>query len=166
MKRFTQLFYELDQTTRTNEKVAALERYFAEAPPADAAWALQFLSGRTLKRAVSSRNLRDWIAAESKFPDWLIDECYEAVGDLAETMALLLPEEGTGSSLPLSELIEKRLLPLPNLTDNAKRSLLVQTWRELKPEERIVWNKLITGNFRNRRRSNFGRARALQTGWH
>ena len=148
MKRFTELFCELDRTTRTNEKVAALERYFAQAPPADAAWALQFLSGRRLRRAVAAKSLRQWIASETQLPEWLIDECYDAVGDLAETLALLQPNEGTGSNLTLSQLVAQRLLPLPNLSDNVKRNLLIQTWRELAPNERIVWNKLITGEFR------------------
>jgi DNA ligase-1 len=148
MKRFTELFCELDRTTRTNEKVAALERYFAQAPPADAAWVLQFLCGRRLRRAVASKRLRRWIASETKLPEWLIEECYDAVGDLAETLALLQPNDGTGSDLTLSQLVEQRLLPLRSLSDNGKRSLLIQTWRELAPNERIVWNKLITGDFR------------------
>jgi DNA ligase 1 len=148
MKRFTQLFTELDRTTRTNEKVAALERYFSQAPPADAAWALQFLSGRTLPRLISSKNLWAWIADESKLPMWLIDECSDAVGDTAEVMALLLPDAGIGTDLVLSKLVEERLVPLQHLPDGARRNLLIQTWRELNANQRLVWNKLITGNFR------------------
>jgi DNA ligase-1 len=148
MKRFTQLFRELDRTARTSEKVEALERYFAEAPPADAAWALQFLSGRSLRRAVSAKALRQWIAGEANLPEWLIEECYEAVGDAAETMALLLRNKGNGTSLTLSQVVEQRLLPLGRLPERARRDILVQTWRELDSDERMVWNKLITGNFR------------------
>jgi DNA ligase 1 len=98
MTSFTQLFTELDETTHTNEKVAALERYFADAPPADAAWALHFLTGRRLPRLVNSRQLREWTAAATDLPLWLVEECYEAVGDLAETMALLL-EDPSGAGL-------------------------------------------------------------------
>jgi DNA ligase-1 len=148
MKRFTQLFCELDQTMRTNEKVAAIERYFAQVPPADAAWALQFLSGRTLPRVVSTKHLWQWVAAETALPEWLIGECFDAVGDMGETLALLLPENNAGTSLSLSQLVAERLLPLGHLPENAKRSLLLQTWRELNSTERLVWNKLITGNFR------------------
>ena len=148
MKRFTQLFRELDRTTRTSDKVAALERYFHEAPPADAAWALQFLSGRTLRRAVSARELRQWIASETNLPDWLIDESYDAVGDAAETMALLLRDAGSGTELTLAQLVQERLVPLALLPSQAKRAKLVQTWRELDCDERLVWNKLITGEFR------------------
>ncbi len=148
MKQFTTLFCELDQTTRTSEKVAALEKYFHAAPPDDAAWALQFLSGRSLPRAVSTKNLWEWTAAETGWPLWLVEECHAAVGDTAETIALLLTNSGTASPLSLAELVKQRLLPLKALPDGARRELLVQTWRELDGNERFVWNKLITGNFR------------------
>ncbi|MEO6183615.1 MAG: ATP-dependent DNA ligase, partial [Verrucomicrobiota bacterium] len=148
MKRFTKLFCELDQTTRTNEKVAVLENYFRETPPADAAWALQFLCGRTLPRAVPTRSLWEWTSAETNLPMWLIKECHDSVGDMAETMALLFRDSGDGTSLLLSEIVQQRLLPLRQLPERARRNLLVQTWRELNALERFVFNKLITGNFR------------------
>src|SRR5437868_2389812 len=110
MRRFTQLFTALDETNRTNEKVAALEAYFREADPADAAWALHFLCGRKLPRALNSTMLRKWAAEESRLPMWLFEECYYAVGDLAETVALLLSESTSTLALPLHELISQRLL--------------------------------------------------------
>jgi DNA ligase 1 len=148
MKRFTELFCALEQTTRTNEKVEALETYFRDAPPADAAWALRFLCGRTLPRVIPSRNLWTWIAEEAQLPAWLVAECFDAVGDAAETMALLAPSPRDGIVLPLARLIEERLLPLPQLPEHARHDLLLRTWRELNSTERLVWNKLITGNFR------------------
>ena len=148
MKRFTQLFVALDETNRTNEKVAALECYFRAVPLPDAAWALYFLCGRKIPRSVTSTALRRWIAEESQLPDWLVEECYDAVGDLAETAALLLPDNKSRLSLPLHELVEARLLPLAMLPDLARKQLLAQTWRELDARERLVWNKLITGSFR------------------
>ncbi len=92
MRHFAELFTALDTTTRTVEKVQALERYFAAAPPRDAAWALFFLTGRRIKRAINTRLLREWLSAETGLPLWIIDESYDAVGDLAETLALLLPD--------------------------------------------------------------------------
>lgn len=148
MQRFTKLFCELDQTTRTNEKVAALEQYFRGAPAEDAAWALAFLSGRTPARVISTRNLWDWAAVETGLPSWLMEECYESVGDLGETLSLLLPSAGEGTALPLSRIVSERLLPMRQLGEISKRQLLVQTWRELNRSERLVWNKLITGEFR------------------
>jgi DNA ligase-1 len=148
MKRFTQLFVELDETNRTSEKVTALENYFRSVPVSDAAWALYFLCGRKISRAVTSTDLRRWIAEESKLPDWLVEECYDAVGDLAETAALLLPENKSTLDLPLHEFVATRLLPLPLLPDLARKHLLLQTWRESDSRQRLVWNKLITGSFR------------------
>jgi DNA ligase 1 len=148
MKRFTRLFTELDETNRTNEKVAALEKYFAEVEPRDAAWALFFLSGRSTSRGISSRTLRILAAEEAGLPEWMLGECYDAVGDSAETIALLLPEKRESLDLPLHKIVEERLLALRNLPEQSKRDLLLQTWRGLDVRERLVWNKLITGEFR------------------
>ncbi len=148
VKRFTQLFTQLDETNRTNEKVAALEMYFREAAAPDAAWALHFLCGRKVPRTLTSTALRQWAAEEAGLPAWLVEECCDAVGDLAETVALLLPETPSTLTLPLHLLIERRLLPMRAATDAAKKEMLVQTWRELSARERLVWNKLITGGFR------------------
>jgi DNA ligase-1 len=92
MQHFVELFTALDTTTRTVEKVQALVSYFSAAPARDAAWALFFLTGRRIKRAINTRLLRDWLSAETGLPLWIIDESYDAVGDLAETLALLLPD--------------------------------------------------------------------------
>ena len=148
MKRFTQLFTALDETNRTNEKVAALEEYFRAADPADAAWALHFLCGRKVPRAITSTMLRAWAGEEARMPAWLFEECCEAVGDLAETVALLLPESACSIALPLHELISRRLLPMRDASEEVRREMLVRTWRELHGTERLVWNKLITGGFR------------------
>ena len=96
MKRFTELYWRLDATTKTTDKVEALREYFAAAPPADAACALAVLSGTRQLRAVSTGHLREWAAAETGLPRWLVEECYAHVGDLAETLALVLPD----ASLP------------------------------------------------------------------
>ena len=148
MKRFAQLFGELDETTRTSEKVAAMVRYFQHAAPADAAWAVHFLRGGRPKRLIAARRLAAWAMEASGVPDWLFDECYHAVGDLAETIALLLPAATSGSDIPLHSWVEDRLLPLGRLDEAAQRDALVQAWRELDGTERFVWNKLITGGFR------------------
>ena len=92
MKAFAELYTALDETNKTNEKVEALRRYFATTAPADAAWALYFLIGRRPRQAVATSKLRAWAVEAAGIPDWLFGECYDAVGDFAETVALLLPE--------------------------------------------------------------------------
>ncbi len=148
MRRFAQLYTALDETNRTSEKVAALEAYFREADATDAAWALHFLSGRKVPRAITSALLRGWAGEEARLPTWLFEECYEAVGDLAETVALLLPESASTLALPLHALISERLLPMRDAAEPVKKELLLRTWRELSGIERLVWNKMMTGGFR------------------
>jgi DNA ligase 1 len=148
VKRFTRLYTTLDQTTSTNAKVQAMADYFADAPPEDAAWALYFLSGERPKRLLGSRKLREWAAEAAGLPDWLFAESYATVGDLAETIALLLPEPEEVVDLPLHAWVERRLLPLRGLDETAQRESVVGWWMELDRSQRFVWNKLITSGFR------------------
>jgi DNA ligase 1 len=148
VRAFAELYAALDETTGANRKVAALERYFATVPPEDAVWALNFLIGRRPKRLIESRKLAEWAIAEAGVPDWLFGECYHAVGDFAETMALLLPPAARSTDLPLHHWIEERLLPLRGQDDEARRSSLTGAWREMDEGQRFAWNKLITGEWR------------------
>jgi DNA ligase-1 len=152
VRRFARLVEALDRTTRTNAKVAALGAYFDEAPPRDAAWALWVLSGNKVKRAVTSTRLREWMTDLSGLPEWLVEESYQAVGDLAETLALLHPrsegDPGPGTSLPLHLIMEERVLPLRTMEESEAKASVFATWSELSPWQRFVFNKLLTGAFR------------------
>src|SRR5688500_7956377 len=148
MKRFAQLFTELDETTRTSEKVAAMERYFASAAPADAAWAVYFLSGARPKRLVPVRRVATWAMEESDVPAWLFEESYSTVGDLAETIALLLPRGVETIDRPLHRLIEESVLSLAGQPEDVQRGIVVRAWREIDGVARFLLNKLVTGEFR------------------
>ncbi|HEX6406390.1 MAG TPA: ATP-dependent DNA ligase, partial [Gemmatimonadales bacterium] len=148
MRAFARLFSAIDETNATSEKVAALVEYFRTAPPQDAAWTVHFLSGRRPKRLVGSRKLAAWASSEAGLPAWLFEESYQTVGDLAETITLILPDTGASSELSLSHWVEQRLLPLRGEDDDVQREVMVESWRELDRRERFVWNKLITGSFR------------------
>ena len=151
MKRFAELFEALDRTTGTNAKLEALADYFRDAEPADAAWAVYFLTGRRLKRLVGTRELRQWTAEHSGLPLWLVEESYEHVGDLAETMALLAPEAGDGDGSgppPLHRLVEEVIRPMSGLDDSERRDRVVSHWKSLPGTERFLFNKLITGALR------------------
>jgi DNA ligase-1 len=148
MKSFANLYSLLDETTRTTVKVEALRDYFAHAPRSDAAWAVYFLIGRKPRQVVPSGKMRAWAAEEAGVPDWLFQESYDAVGDIAETIALLLPQPEHSSDLPLSHWVENRLLPLRGRPEADQRSALLEAWRELDQQQRFVWNKLISGGFR------------------
>ncbi len=149
MKRFARLYAALDGSTGTNDKLAALEAYFREAPAADSAWALHLLAGNRPRRVVSAPRLRAWAAEASGVPLWLLEECYHQVGDLAETLALLIERDGSmGDEITLAETIERRLLPLRAMPEGEQRETLIATWRSFDTLERFVWNKLLTGAFR------------------
>ena len=148
MRRFAQLFAELDATTATSAKVDALARYFAQAAPADAAWASYFLCGGKPRAVVGSRALREFALAASGLPDWLFEECYQSVGDLAETIAHLLPPPQQASDLGLAVWIEQRLLPLRGLPPAEVLAQLRAYADELDAAGRFLLIKLIGGGFR------------------
>ncbi len=151
MKRFARLYAEIDSTTSTNKKVEAMSSYFREADPADGAWAVYFLSGGRPKRLIGVRRLADWAMELSNIPPWLFEESYSSVGDLAETISLLLPPSVIPSGardLHLSRWVEDRLLTLSTLDEERQRASVLDTWQQLDGTERYIWNKLITGGFR------------------
>jgi DNA ligase-1 len=148
MRRFTALFMALDATTSTRAKVAALAGYFRSAPPHDVAWAVYFLTGRKLKRLVGSRDLRESAIEAAGVPPWLFESCYEAVGDLAETIALLLPPPVAADAADLATWVERDLAALAWLPSEEVKARLASAWQRLDRDERFVFGKLITGAFR------------------
>lgn len=153
MRRFATLVRTLDQTTRTNDKVTALAGYFTDAPARDAAWALWVLSGRRVRRGVGTRALREWIAELGGWPQWLVEESYGVVGDLAETLALLHPQTNSagpadGEPWPLHRVMEERIVPLGELDEGVRRTVIEESWVAFDSWQRFVFNKLITGAFR------------------
>jgi DNA ligase-1 len=148
MKRFAGLYWRLDATTRTSEKVSALVDYFREAPEGDAAWAVFFLSGNRLKQLLPARVLRQWAMREASLPEWLFEECYERVGDLAETVALVLPAVEQRRAWSLREFAEQRLESLRGLDEEKLVGELRLLPAELAADERLLAFKLLTGAFR------------------
>jgi len=147
MKNFTALFTALDATTRTNAKVAALAEYFRTAPEPDRLWTIALLSGRRPRRAVSTTQLRQWAAETAGLPLWLFEAAYPVVGDLAETIALVLPPPRRRATLGLTAWIDG-LRALAAADDTTRRAFVTDAWDSLDATERFVFNKLITGGFR------------------
>jgi DNA ligase 1 len=148
MKRFAELYFTLDEATKTSHKVEALMHYFAEAPAGDASWALFFLIGEKMKRLITTAKLKEWAAVAAGIPDWLFDESCKAVGDLAETIALLFPPASGPSPLGLRDMVEERFLPLRDDDETSRRDSILGTWREMDDRQRLVWNKMLTGEIR------------------
>jgi len=150
MRAFSELYEELDTTTSTNLKVAAMVRYFNAAPPADAAWATYILSGHRMKRFIGPALLYRWLIEECGLPEWLVEESRATVGDLAETIALLTESEQARQApeIPLAEWIEGRLLPLRSADEPRQREAVVEWWRTLPYRDSFLVNKFLTGSLR------------------
>ena len=148
MREFARLFLELDASTSTTAKLAALQRYLAQADERDAAWAVYFLAGGKPRQSVGSRALREFSITASGLPEWLFDECYDAVGDLAETIALLLPPATRKGSGTLADWIEQRIVPLRGQPPAQVLERLRAYADELEGGERFLLIKLIGGGFR------------------
>ncbi|WP_435634336.1 ATP-dependent DNA ligase [Pseudomonas solani] len=148
MKDFAELYGRLDASTSNNAKLAALQDYFASAAPEDAAWAVYFLSGGKPRQLVPVRQLRDITLAITGLPEWLFEESYQAVGDLAETISLLLPPSVQRSDEGLATWVEEHLLPLRGLPPAELAVRLPPLWARLDRLSLLVCLKLVTGAFR------------------
>jgi len=148
MKAFARLYAELDATTSSNDKLAAMQAYFAQAAPEDAAWAVYFLSGGRPRQLVPVRALRELAVEISGLSTWLFEESYQAVGDLAETISLVLPEATHSSTDGLAVWIEDKLLPLRGENPEFLARRLPALWAQLDRASLMLCIKLITGSFR------------------
>jgi DNA ligase 1 len=147
MKRFSALYAAIDQTTGTNSKVAALAEYFRAAPEDDRLWTVALFSGRRPRRTITATVLRRWAAERAGLAYWLFEDSYAVVGDLAETIALILPPPARDSDETLTTWIGhiRHLSTLPE--DQAKAGILA-AWDSLAAPERFLFTKLLTGGFR------------------
>src|SRR5580698_8980649 len=148
MKRFAALYAALDATTSTKEKLEALIAYFSAAHAEDAAWASYFLAGGKPRQPVPTRLLSELARERAGLPEWLFDESYQAVGDLAETIAHILPPAQRISELGLTQWVEQRVLTLRGVQPDELRTRLVGYWDELDWGGRFLLTKLIGGGFR------------------
>jgi DNA ligase-1 len=148
MKQFAKLVGQLGTTGSTLQKINALAEYFSLAADADKIWVIAIFSGRRPKRTISSSLLKSWCMEIAQLPAWLFEESYHTVGDLAETIGLLLPPgKETSHHLPLHSYIQS-LIELQKADDDTKKAFILRCWSELDKESLFVFNKLITGGFR------------------
>jgi DNA ligase 1 len=150
MQLFAQLVQQLGMSTKTNEKLAALVNYFTHADPKDKVWVIALFSGRRPRRTINSTQLQTWCAEIIELPLWLLEECYHTVGDLSETIALLIPEQADQTATagkPLHYYVEQ-FLQLEKADEQEKKAFILQSWKELTSKERFVFNKLLSSTFR------------------
>jgi DNA ligase-1 len=147
MRHFAGLFMRLDQSNKTTDKIVALKEYFLSAPDEDRLWTIALFTHRRPKRQVNTRLLRQWCCEWSGIPDWLFEESYQTVGDLAETISLLLPITDGQQDYSLSYWI-RYLMDLDKLDEDAKKDQILHAWQMMSKEERFIFIKLMTGGFR------------------
>lgn len=150
MQKFLKLFQEIDSTNSSNKKINAIANYFDVAPPEDIVWTIAIFSHKRPKRGVTTTQLRVWAAEYANIPLWLFEETYHVVGDLAETIAKVIPAsdiENRTTRKTLTEWIDL-LKTLKELEDEEKKATILKAWQSLQAEERFLFNKLLTGGFR------------------
>ncbi|HVS91045.1 MAG TPA: ATP-dependent DNA ligase [Mucilaginibacter sp.] len=147
MRAFAQLFLSLDESNKTNDKIRVLKEYFETVPDPDKMHMLALFTGRKPKRPINSTLIRNWAIETSKIPTWLFEESYLVVGDLAETMSLLMPGDYSTNDKTLAEWITE-INTVGAKTEEEKKLWLMESWAMLDKQERFVFNKILTGGFR------------------
>lgn len=147
MKQFAALIKTIDSTNKTTKKVEALASYFKEAPDKDKVWTIAILSHRRPSRPVNSTLIRSFASELANIPLWLFEDSYHIVGDLAETIALVVPEATQTSTKSLTDFINE-IIALKPKSETEKKAYLIEQWKVLSYYERFVFTKLITGGFR------------------
>jgi DNA ligase-1 len=147
MKTFATLVNALESTNKTTQKLEAIDRFLSEATELDKLWFLALFTGKRPKRPVNSNLLKQWAMEVTQIPEWLFVESYSSVGDLGETIALLLPQTENTSNKSLSQWMEQ-IIHLKEKSDEEKKAFVIQAWQELSVIERFIFNKLIGGSFR------------------
>jgi DNA ligase-1 len=149
LQLFAELVTELSSSTKTNDKLQSLVDYFATGPDEDKVWVIALFSGRRPRRSVNLKLMRQWCIELAQIPDWLFTECHHTVGDFSETLALLLSETETlqRKNQNLSYYLQK-LISIEKEDEAVKKNFIVESWQQMNPEEKFVFNKLITGAFR------------------
>ena len=147
MKEFTLLFEKLDQTTKTNDRIQALVTYLSQAADEDKLWAIALLSGKRPKRRVNSTKMKEWSAEAAGIPYWLFEESYQVVGDMAETISLVLPFEEGHNDQTLNDWM-CAIAEVGDQDEEGKKHFLLQSWKSQSRKERMIFNKLIGGSFR------------------
>lgn len=147
MKDFAELYLNIDSTTSTNRKIDYLSAYFEKAGQRDKLWVMALFSHKRPRRTVQTRLLREWAAEYADIPLWLFEETYHIVGDLAETIAKLIPPTEHKLDKPLHKWIEE-LSELKDKADEEKKRYILEAWKSQDSTERFLFNKIITGGFR------------------
>lgn len=147
MKHFAELILSLESSNKTTAKVDAMVHYLNTADEKDKLWFLALFTGKRPKRPINSNFLKMWALEIIQLPEWLFLESYSSVGDLGETLSLILPAPENIIDKSLSQWITE-LIDLKDKTEAEKKAYVLESWNGLDYTERFIFNKLIGGSFR------------------
>jgi len=147
MRHFADLINALETTNKTNAKIDAIIDYLERAPDEDKVWFIALFTGKRPKRNVNTNYMKEWALEITKLPYWLFQESYSSVGDLGETLSLILPPPRENIERTLSEWMND-IVGLKGKTDTEKKEFVLHSWNGLDYTERLIFNKLIGGSFR------------------
>ncbi|MBP6575719.1 MAG: ATP-dependent DNA ligase, partial [Chryseobacterium sp.] len=147
MQHFAQLINALESTNKTNAKIDAIVDYLERAPDDDKLWFIALFTGKRPKRNVNTNYMKEWALEIIQLPFWLFQESYSSVGDLGETISLILPPPTEKIEKTLSEWMTE-IIGLKTKTEAEKKEFVLNSWNGLDYTERLIFNKLLGGSFR------------------
>ena len=147
MRHFAELINAVESSNKTTAKVDAIVRYLEIADEKDKLWFLALFTGKRPKRPINSNLLKEWAYEITGLPEWLFLESYSSVGDLGETLSLILPAPENLIEKSLHQWMSE-LLDLKIKSDEEKKQYVLESWNGLDYTERFIFNKLIGGSFR------------------
>ena len=143
MRQFSRLCIDLEETGEASSSVPAIRAYFDAVPPVDAAWSVYFLAGGRIRGLADEKQMKTWAETLGDYPAWLVDSCFRAVGDWAETLALIIPKAANESERGFGDVIENTLLPLRDLDGHDRDAALSGAWDTLTDDERRIFNRIL-----------------------
>ncbi|ASW73609.1 ATP-dependent DNA ligase [Chryseobacterium piperi] len=147
MRHFAELINALESTNKTNAKIDAIIDYLERTPDEDKVWFIALFTGKRPKRNVNTNYMKEWALEITKLPFWLFQESYSSVGDLGETLSLILPQPTEKIERGLSQWMDD-IVHLKDKTEAEKKTFVLESWNGLDYTERLIFNKLLGGSFR------------------
>ena len=150
LNKFAKLFFDLDSNNSNNKKIDLLINYFLSNSALNNSWTIFLLIGKSNKRFISGKSLREYYSIIYKLPIWLIDICHQKVGDSAEVISLLLSNkiDKKSKDISLNNLIKNKLPELLKISEEEKVEMIKYYWEIIPKENLLVFNKILTGSFR------------------
>jgi len=146
MKRFAALLETLILTPSRNAKIDAMARYFSETPDPDRGYALAAITRDLTLKNLKASGLRALVAGRVD-PD-LFAMSYDYVGDMAETIALIWPEDANQQAANTLPGVADFIAAIETCPKHDIDDLVAKWLDQASANERWAMIKLATGGLR------------------